>query len=477
MKLHLSATARERLLKSQHYLQQRIASGEHIYGVNTGFGAFCNQVIPPAQLGGLQHNLLLSHACGVGPEVSEPDIIRLMLWLKIEALCLGHSGVRVELVERLIAFYNQDLLPVVFQQGSLGASGDLVPLAHLSLPLLGVGEVYLSGEKIPASEALDRLGFLPLELAAKEGLALINGTQYMLATGAFLALETERLAYAANSIGALSADAFLCKTEPYHQLIQQVRPHQGQIWAAQQLRELLKHSPLQELPRPDVQDPYSFRCMPQVHGASYGVWSYFCQVIETEINSATDNPLIFPEEEEVLMGGNFHGQVLALALDYLAIALCEWANISERRTYTLLHGKRGLSTFLTPKGGIMSGLMIPQYAAASLVSLNKQLATPASVDSIPSSNGQEDHVSMGANAAIKALKILENSYQVLAIELLTALRALNEREQPSSPKLMALFAPVSDRFLQTSADQYLQPHIQATTNWLKNTNFVADLAS
>ncbi|MDQ3051847.1 MAG: histidine ammonia-lyase, partial [Bacteroidota bacterium] len=404
-------------------------------GINTGFGALYNKTISNEDLDTLQTNLVLSHACGTGEEVPAA-IVRLMLFLKIQGLSYGNSGVQLDTVQRLVDFFNYDILPVVYQQGSLGASGDLAPLAHLSLPLIGMGEVSYKGAKKSASDILDRHNWKPISLKSKEGLALLNGTQFMSAYGSWAIVEAQKLSEWADVIGALSLDAFDGRIEPFHHRIQEIRPHKGQIDTALKFRQLLDGSGIVQRQKSHVQDPYSFRCIPQVHGASKDAINYAAYTFFNEINSVTDNPTIFPDDDLIISAGNFHGQPLALALDFLAIALAELGNISERRTYLLISGQRDLPPFLAANAGLNSGFMIPQYTAASLVSQNKQLCTPASVDSIVSSNGQEDHVSMGANAATKAYRIVENLKNILAIELYTACQALEFRRPLKSSQFL-----------------------------------------
>ncbi|CAL66473.1 histidine ammonia-lyase [Christiangramia forsetii] len=427
-KLALSDESRVNIEKSRTYLNNKIkASDAPVYGINTGFGALCNVKITPEKLTELQENLVRSHACGTGDSVSKP-VIKLMLLLKIQSLSYGNSGVALETVERLIDLYNNDFLPVIYEQGSLGASGDLAPLAHLALPLIGDGEVHFEDSVISGAELLEKMNWNPVKLQSKEGLALLNGTQFMSAHGVYALLKAYKLSYMADLIGAISVDAFDCNLSPYDELVHMVRPHRGQVKTAERIRQFLKGSEIAESEKASVQDPYSFRCIPQVHGASKDTLSFVRKTIKTEINSVTDNPNIFIEEDKIISGGNFHGQPLALGLDYLAIALSELANISERRIYQLVSGLRGLPNFLVENPGLNSGFMIPQYTAASIVSQNKQLSTPASVDSIVSSNGQEDHVSMGANSATKLLKVVENLNSVLAIELFNASQAIHFRE-------------------------------------------------
>lgn len=472
--IQLSNPARSRITLNRNYLDEKLKSGKTFYGINTGFGSLCNVRIRDEELAQLQENLVCSHACGMGDEVPH-QIVRLMLLLKIHGLGKGYSGVRPEIVERLALFLNHDILPVVFEAGSLGASGDLAPLAHLCLPLFGKGMVDYKGVRMPAQDALSKSGIQPIKLAAKEGLALLNGTQFMTSYLCYSLLKVANLVKWADIIGALSADAFLAKDEPFKHPIHRVRPHAGQIETAARIRTLLQDSPLQQQPKEQVQDPYSFRCMPQVHGATKDVTATVTKVLETEINSVTDNPIVFHDEDAIMSGGNFHGQTLALHADFMAMAIAELANISERRTYLLVSGQRKLAPFLAPDAGLNSGFMIAQYTAASIVSQNKQYCTPASVDSIVSSNGQEDHVSMGANAATKLLKVVKNVQRVLGIELLTAAQALEmRRPATSSPKLEKVFADLrtvaaymptddvlhdrliaAEKFLDFSADQYL----------------------
>ena len=425
--LSLSKQAQTKIEKCRQYLNQKMQDEEVVYyGINTGFGSLYNTRISKDELTILQKNLLLSHACGTGDEVPT-HIVKLMLLLKIQSLSYGNSGVQLSTVERLIYFFNHDILPVVYQQGSLGASGDLAPLAHLSLPLLGLGEVNYKGQCVSAKEVHEILQITPIELHSKEGLALINGTQFMLAYAVDEVINAEKLYTIANTVAAISIDAFDARIEPFSPLLHQIRPHVGQVETAKQIRDLLSGSEIITSPKQHVQDPYAFRCIPQVHGATFDTIKHVANVIETEMNSVTDNPNVFIDDDVIISGGNFHGQPLALVLDFLAIAVAELGSISERRTYQLISGSRNLPPFLTPKPGINSGFMIPQYTAASIVSQNKQLCTPASVDSIVSSNGQEDHVSMGANAATKCYKIIENVYTILAIELLNAAQAIEFR--------------------------------------------------
>lgn len=439
IKIKLSKTAEEKITSCRAYLETKMKTQkEPIYGINTGFGSLCNVKISNQNLSQLQENLVKSHACGTGEEIPQ-EVVKLMLILKIQSLSYGHSGVQLETVQRLIDFYNQAIYPVVYSQGSLGASGDLSPLAHLSLPLIGEGEVYYNGFRQPTHKVYAQLKWKPLILKSKEGLALLNGTQFMSAFGVYSLIQTKRLSFFADLIGAISLEAFDGRKEPFNELIHLVRPHKGQLTTATRILEFLEGSEIIEQPKKHVQDPYSFRCMPQVHGASKDTFEFVEKVFTTEINSVTDNPNIFVGEDLIISGGNFHGQPLAMALDYLGIALAELGSISERRTYQLISGLRDLPAFLVNDPGLNSGFMIPQYTAASIASQNKQLATPASVDSIVSSNGQEDHVSMGANAATKALKIVENLERILAIELFNASQALEFRRPLKSSNFVETF--------------------------------------
>lgn len=433
-KISLPAAALERVSINRNYLDEKLKQGKVHYGINTGFGSLCNVVVSNDELSLLQENLVCSHACGFG-EMVPVEIVRWMLFLKIKGLCGGYSGVRPVIIERLVSFYNKDIIPVVFEQGSLGASGDLAPLAHLSLPLLGKGKVHYKGQIVEAAEALKAEGIEPIALAAKEGLALLNGTQFMSSYASWALIAAKRLSGWADLIATLSGEGFMMKADPFNPRIHTLRPHEGQIQTAANVRQYLEGSALQQQYKEQVQDPYSFRCVPQVHGASKDALRFFESVVTTEVNSVTDNPLVLHDEDNIVSGGNFHGQPLALQLDFLAIAMAELANISERRTYLLVSGQRNLPPFLAPHAGLNSGFMIAQYTAASIVSQNKQYCTPASVDSIVSSNGQEDHVSMGANAATKLYKVIRNVQRVLAIELLCGAQALDFRrpEKTSEP--------------------------------------------
>ncbi len=466
--IELSPEAKSRISDCRNYLDRKVSgSDELFYGINTGFGFLQDVRINSGQLQELQNNLLKSHACGMGEEVPEA-IVRLMLLLKIRSLCFGYSGVQLQTVQRLVDLYNEGICPVVYTQGSLGASGDLAPLSHLCLPLIGLGELVWKGERMPADECLRRLNWTPIQLQSKEGLALINGTQFMSAYGLYNICKATRLIRWADMIAALSCDAFGCVAGPFHQSIHNARPHSGQVKTATALRNILSGSLLYAKSKKQVQDPYSFRCIPQVHGASKDAHAYVSNVFLTEVNSVTDNPNIFPDDDLIISGGNFHGQPLALALDFLAIAMSELASISERRTYQLISGQHGLPLFLVKDPGLHSGFMIPQYTAAGIVSENKQLCTPASVDSIPSSNNQEDHVSMGANAATKAKRVIDNVETVLAIELLTAAQALEFRyPEKTSPILDALVKAYRGRVAFNEADRILKQDMDATVQFMR----------
>jgi histidine ammonia-lyase len=467
-RIALSEEAEERINKCRQYLDKKIKSSDApFYGINTGFGALHNVKIAPKDYSKLQTNLLRSHACGAGEEVPK-EIVRLMLLLKIQSLSYGHSGIDVSTVERLVDFFNHHITPVVYQQGSLGASGDLAPLAHLCLPLIGEGEVYYKNKKLTTAQLNKELKWKPLSLKPKEGLALLNGTQFMSAYGTWILMQAEGLSKMADTIAALSLDAYDCRPEPFDELVHFVRPHHGQRNCAAFIRNLLKGSQLISQPKMDVQDPYSFRCIPQVHGAIRDVIEHAGSVFGIEINSVTDNPLVFHVEDKIISGGNFHGHPLAMALDYLSIALADLGNISERRTYCMLAGKRGLPLFLAKDAGLNSGLMILQYTAASIVSQNKQYATPASVDSIVSSNGQEDYVSMGANAATKCYKILDNIKTILAIELIGAAQAMHfRRPSKTSPTLEKILSEFQKQVPFIANDRILHVDIRKSREFIE----------
>lgn len=473
-KVVLSEEARRKIIECRDYLDKKLdESSSPLYGINTGFGSLYNRNIPKDQLEKLQENLVKSHACGTGPEVPK-EIVLLMLFLKAQSLAYGYSGVQSETVERLIAMFDNRVLPRVYEMGSLGASGDLAPLAHLTLPLIGQGEVHYLGKIYSGEEILSLLNWQPIHLKAKEGLALLNGTQFMSAYGVYAVLHAHRLLQLANIVSALSLDAFDGRIEPFHALVHKARPHKGQVATAAKMLKLLEGSQILTQPKRHVQDPYSFRCIPQVHGASSDTIDFVTQTIITEVNSVTDNPNVFPKEDLIISAGNFHGQPLALSLDFLAIALSELGSISERRTYQLISGARDLPNYLVANPGINSGLMIPQYTAASLVSQNKQLCTPASVDSIVSSNGQEDHVSMGANSALKLYRIVQNVYSILAVELITAAQAMEFRKPlRTSPALQLWLDNFRTHVSFIETDRLLHDDLVESEKFLKEVKLEA----
>jgi histidine ammonia-lyase len=466
--ISITFEAYDNIEKCRHYLDDKMDNSDALYyGINTGFGYLQNVKIGAAQIEELQYNLLKSHACGMGEEVPKA-IVKLMLAFKVKSLAYGHSGVQNETVQRLMDMHNNDVTPVVYTQGSLGASGDLAPLSHLCLPIIGLGEVCYYGKKMPTKEVETLLNWQPVHLRSKEGLALINGTQFMAAYGMYCLAKAEHLIKMADLIAAISFDGFNCNMQPFHEAIHRIRPHKGQIDTAAKLRQHLTGSSIASATGKEIQDPYSFRCIPQVHGATKDSFEHVLQVFLQEINSVTDNPNIFPDEDLIVSGGNFHGQPLALCLDFLAIAMSELANISERRTYQLISGQRGLPMFLVKEAGLHSGFMIPQYTAAGIVSENKQLCTPASVDSISSSNNQEDHVSMGANAATKLLRVINNVEKVLAIELLTAAQALEfRRPLKSSAIIEELFTAFREQVSFNEADRVLHNDMMKAVEFVR----------
>tara|TARA_B100001142_G_scaffold329231_1_gene391787 strand:+ start:5988 stop:7511 length:1524 start_codon:yes stop_codon:yes gene_type:complete len=438
-RLVLDTKSKKKISECRKFLDKDIASSEDpVYGINTGFGSLYNHKIDTKDLNKLQENLVLSHACGTG-DVVPTVIVKIMMLLKIQSLSYGYSGVQLRTVKRLIDMFNNNIIPVVYQQGSLGASGDLAPLAHMSLPLIGKGEVTMLGidhndyyKRTKSSRVLKDMNWDKINLKSKEGLALLNGTQFMSAYAIWSLIKSKRLSYFADMIGSISLEGFDGRSECFDKLIHQVRPHKGQLKSAENIRDFLFKSDIQKSKKKHVQDPYSFRCMPQVHGATKDVVAHVEGILYTEINSVTDNPTIFVKQERIISGGNFHGQPLAMAMDYLSISIAELGSISERRIFQLVSGRRGLPEFLVSNPGLNSGMMITQYTAASIASQNKQLCTPASVDSIVSSNGQEDHVSMGSNSATKLYKVIENTERILAIELLNATQAIAFRNKKSS---------------------------------------------
>lgn len=466
--------------RSRAIVERALESGDAIYGVNTGFGALAARRIDDDQLGRLQRNLLLSHACGTGEPVPV-EITRLMMRLKIHALGLGNSGISLPIFRQLLKFCKLDILPFIPSRGSVGASGDLAPLAHMSLPLIGKGQCWNADQTgpEPAAETLARHGLEAIEPGPKDGLALINGTQLMSAYGAFVLERSQHLVTAADVLGAMSLEALQGSAQPFDERVHRARAHPGQIAVATNVRALLRESEILESHRHcgKVQDPYSLRCIPQVHGASRDALAHATEVVEREINSVTDNPLVFADGD-IVSAGNFHGQPLALALDYAAMALSELASISERRTYLLLEGHDGLPKLLMSDTGINSGFMIPQYTAAALVSENKVLCHPASVDSIPTSLGQEDHVSMGSISALKLLSVLHNVERVMAVEMLTAAQALDFRK-PLKPGrgVLAAHRFVREHVRHADEDYEVGPDIDTCTRLLQSGALVKSLQS
>lgn len=471
--LEISDTRLERVRNCRTYLEEKIKEpGNVFYGINTGFGSLCNVVVEKNQLEELQYNLVRSHASGVGKQIPE-EVARCILFLKIQNLSLGYSGVREELVRQMVRIYNAGISPVIYELGSLGASGDLAPLAHMSLLLMGEGEAEFQGEILSASDALSRVGLSAIDLRAKEGLALLNGTQFSTAFGALSVLRSEKLMELAQLNSAASLYAFNCRTAPYFAPLHHLRKQKGQILVAEKIMQYLEDSDLDSREGKDVQDPYAFRCIPQVLGASLDALKYVKEIIECEINAVTDNPTIIPEEDAIISGGNFHAQPVALVLDQLAIAMSEVGNIAERRIFQLTTGKRGLPPYLSPQAGLNSGMMIPQYTAAAIVSQNKQLCTPASVDSITSSLGQEDHVSMAANAATKLWRVLENIEEIMCIEFMVNAQALDfiasEKKPPSIASLMKEYREVVPMLDQ---DRIMYQDIRKTKEFLRQKSYL-----
>ena len=475
-RIKLSKTQVKIVNDSRAYLDKKInSSDDPIYGVNTGFGSLHNIKIDSKQLNKLQENLIVSHACGVGDKIPS-SIVKIMLLLKIISLSKGYSGVSIKTIQRLIFFYNRNILPVVYSYGSLGASGDLAPLAHLSLPIIGKGEVIFDGKAHPTSKILKKFKLKPIKLLSKEGLALLNGTQFMCAYAVSSILESYKISYLADLISTISLESFDCKYDPFDKIINNVRKHKGQSIVSNRINKFSKGSEIRKGKKPNLQDPYSFRCIPQVHGASLDTIRYASTVITDEINSVTDNPIISVKENKIISGGNFHGQPLAYILDFLKISVTEIANISERRIFNLISGKRGLPPFLTADSGFNSGFMIPQYTAASIVSINKQYATPASIDSITSSNGQEDHVSMGANSALQLHKIIENVKYVLAIEMFTAAQALEFKKPLSSSKTIEkLVSSYRKEVKFIKNDEVMHNYIVSSVKFIESLNIQDNL--
>ena len=474
-KLYLSDEARQKIQHCRDYLDKKTDNNTvPIYGVTTGFGSLCNKHISNDELSTLQENLVKSHSCSVGIPIDK-TIVKLMLLLKAHALSMGFSGVQVETVERILDFYNNDIYPVVYDRGSLGASGDLAPLANLFLPLIGEGEVVYKDNRIKGSEVLNIFGWKPIKLKSKEGLALLNGTQFMSANGIKALIDGWHLVNCFDLFGAMSLEAFDGRIEPFWNQIQIVRPHPGQIETGKVFRRILEGSEIIKREKAHVQDPYSFRCIPQVHGAVKDAMWHVTRVLHTEINSVTDNPTVFPDEDLVISGGNFHGEPLALAFDYMGVALAELGNISERRVAQLILGLRGLPEFLVAKPGLNSGFMIPQYAAAAMVSQNKMYAWPASCDSIVSSNGQEDLVSMGANSATKLHKIIDNLKYIAAVELMNAAQGLDfRRPLKSSPLIESLFEAYRAEVPFVEDDVVMEDYIKKTMSFLDRFNVVVE---
>ena len=466
--LKLTDEVKKTINDCRTYLDEKVAKSDRlIYGVNTGFGSLCDTAVSNDDLEQLQRNLVVSHACGMGERVPD-EIVRRMLLLKIFGLSHGASGVQLATVERLVYFFNNDIFPVVFQQGSLGASGDLAPLAHLVLPLLGEGTVRYKGEEMTSVTLNKLLGLETITLRSKEGLALLNGTQFMSSYASYAIANGRKLWKQFNEIAVISLDGFDGRVEPFGSHVNEIRQQVGQIKTAAIIRDLLAGSELAQGEKKHVQDPYSFRCIPQVHGASYDTIEHCALIVEREINAVTDNPTIFPDEDIVVSAGNFHGQPLALAMDFLAIALAELGSVSERRIYKSISGTRGLPAFLVANPGLNSGFMITQYTCASIVSQNKQLCSPASVDSIDSSNGQEDHVSMGANAATKLARVIDNCFSIQGIELMHACQSLTfRRPMKTHPKLEAIVSEFRKHVPFIEEDSYMHPLMQTSKEFVK----------
>lgn len=474
---HMVELAPEAIQKIEHcreYLDRKVATSDRpLYGITTGFGSLCNRSISSEDLTTLQENLIKSHACSTGKEVKK-EIVRLMMLLKAHALSLGHSGVQLCTVEWIVEMLNKDITPVVFDRGSLGASGDLAPLANLFLPMIGYGEVFYKGARVPAKEALAEAGIALVTLKSKEGLALLNGTQFMSSHGVYALIQAKKILTMATSIAALSLEGFNGLDAPFTEELHTIRNHKGQVEIARHMRKILEGSTHIREPKPYVQDPYSFRCIPQVHGASYDAIAHVRRVVEEEINGVTDNPTIFPDQDMILSGGNFHGQPLAIVYDFLALALAELGNISERRVAQLIFGLRDLPEFLVAKPGLNSGFMIPQYAAASMVSQNKMYCFNAASDSIVSSNNQEDHVSMGANAATKLLPLIDNLYRIFGIELMNAAQAFEfRRPATTSPVLEALLKEFRTVVPRVEDDVVMYQQIEDAYRFVQTYPFIA----
>ncbi len=466
---YLDSSAREKIEKSNQ-LSHELSEGEHaVYGVNTGFGPLCATRIPSDKTVELQYNLLRSHSVGVGDDIPE-TVSRLMLITKIHSLAQGFSGIQSALLERMIWHLEHDVIPAVPSKGSVGASGDLAPLAHLFLPLIGEGHVWYKGEKLATADVLKSFHLGPMTLGPKEGLALINGTQFILSFGIYFAYKFSKLLDSADIIGALSLEGLEGSSRPFHAALHEIRPYKGSKEVAYRLRQLLKDSEIlmshEYCDR--VQDPYSLRCMPAVHGASRNACYHLVDILNVEMNSVTDNPIILNDGTSV-SGGNFHGQPLAIPIDYAKIAAAEIGNISERRSYLLLEGKYGLPPMLIKDAGVNSGFMIPQYTAAALVTENRAMCFPTSSDSVPTGMGQEDHVSMGSISARKACEVAENVAHILSIELLYAAQALDfRRPKKSSPILEALHDWVRERVSFVEQDRIFQDDLSALYTSINN---------
>jgi histidine ammonia-lyase len=484
--VELSGKSKKKVITARKLIDKWVDEGKVIYGVTTGFGEFANVRISREDLAKLQENLIISHSTGVGDPLP-PFIVKLMMLLRVNALASGHSGIRLETIELLISMMNNNIIPFIPSQGSVGSSGDLAPLSHLVLAMIGKGEVQIFKDVmnedqhkvkiLKSSIALKKFGLTSVKLAAKEGLALINGTQMMTAFAAFICIEARKLEKIADIAGALSHEALRGTDNAFDSRLHKLRPFPGQIAVAKNILSMIKGSEIRESHREDdprVQDSYSIRCMPQIHGASRDTIDYVCSRVETEINSVNDNPLIFPKDEAHLEGGNFHGQPIALAMDFMSIALSEYANVSERRTERMLNGSlSSLPRFLAKNGGLNSGLMIAQYTAAALVSENKILSHPASVDSIPTSANQEDHNSMGSISARKCFQILKNLQIVLAIEILTSCQAL-EFHKPLKPGkgTMAAYQLVRKVSKSIDSDVILYVEIKKVSELIKEKRFL-----
>ncbi|MGA0247851.1 MAG: histidine ammonia-lyase [Schleiferiaceae bacterium] len=464
----LDSDSQARVTANRQALLNRMAKGDTMYGINTGFGSLCTTRIADDELAALQANLIRSHAAGTGPLV-EPEIVRLMLACKVKALCQGYSAVEWSTVVAINALLDHDILPSIPSMGSLGASGDLAPLSHMTLVAMGEGEALVGTYRLSGAEALESKNLKPITLGAKEGLALINGTQFMLAHGLWAAIQTQRIAYWADLVAAASLMGFDGSSAPFDPRIHRVRPHAGQALVAARVRDFLQDSADFQPIKEHVQDPYSFRCVPQVHGASNDVWQHVTEVMLREAEAVTDNPNVFTEDGDVISAGNFHGQPLALALDYGKMALCEWGSISERRLNQLCLGKRGLKPFLALNPGTESGLMIVQYSAASLVSRNKVLSHPSSTDSIDSSAGQEDHVSMGSIAGVHVHEVLGRIWSLLGMEWIAAVSALEQSGRDSGSFIASLVAAYRGKVPAVPGDRVMATEIEAATEFLRNT--------